>query len=115
MVDESMPRSVRLTPEEQEFLEEMNLDFGSFTHNAIEEKKKKTKTLTRQQKLQRIGINAFYCILGMFFFMALGPQSNIIVIALLGGLGASFTFFGAINLYNGMKEDGVIGVRKKDR
>lgn len=113
MSDESYPKSVRLTPEEQKLLDELNLDFSTLTHDAIEDKKKKMKNLSKKQKINRVVKNGFFVILGMLFFMALGPQSNIIVIAIVGGIGAMFSLLGGINLYLDIKEDGVFARKKQ--
>lgn len=111
MVDESYPKSARLTPDEQKVLDDLGLDFSTFTHEAINEKKKKYDKLSKKQKINRAITNGFFVILGLLFFMALGHQSNMIVIAIVGGLGAMFSIVGGINLYTGMKAEGMF-VRK---
>jgi hypothetical protein len=112
MSDESIPKSARLTPDETKFLDDMHMDFSTFTHEAIEDKKKKHRVLTKKQKINHAVINGFYICLGMLFFMTLGSQSNILVIAIVGGIGAMFSLLGGINLYLSMKEDGFF-VRKQ--
>jgi hypothetical protein len=109
---ESYPKSARLTPDEQKFLNEMNMDFSTFTHEAIDEKRKKYLQKSKRQKTNFAITNGFFIILGLLFFMALGPQSNMIVIAIVGGLGAMFSIIGGVNLYIGMKSEGMF-VRKK--
>ena len=107
MSDETYPKSARLTDEEQSFLDDMNIDFSTFTHEAIEEKKKKHAKLSQKQKINKAITNGFFVILGLLFFMSLGSQSNLIVIAIVGGLGAMFTLVGGINLIISMKADNV--------
>lgn len=109
---ESYPKSARLTAEEQRFLNEMNMDFSTFTHEAIDERKKKYVKMSKKQKINKAIANCFFVILGLLFFMALGNQSNLIVIAIVGGLGAMFSIMGGVNLYLGMREEGMF-VRKQ--
>jgi protein-S-isoprenylcysteine O-methyltransferase Ste14 len=117
MSDESVPKSARLTPDEQTFLDEMKIDFSTFTHEAIADKQKKVVKLSKKQKMNNVIKNGFFVILGLLFFMALGPQSNLVVIAIVGGLGALFSLIGDIGLYLDMKADNVfkegLFVRKK--
>jgi hypothetical protein len=117
MSDETYPKAARLTEEEQKLLDDLNIDFSSFTHESFEKKKKEHEKLSKKQKINKAITNGFFIILGLLFFMALGPQSNIIVIAIVGGLGAMFTLVGGINLIISMKADNIfkegLFVRKK--
>lgn len=119
-MDDEVVRSARISTDKNKFLEENDIAFKDLVNEAIngkiEEKQigeKKQKILTKKQKINKVAVNGFYCILGMFLFMLLGQQNNLIATIIIGGMASLFTAVGAVNLYLMNKEDNIFAGRKK--
>jgi Cu/Ag efflux pump CusA len=111
MADDSpdaYPKSVRLTSEEQQLLNDLDISFSDLAHEAIEKKKKKITNKTRQQKVQKALADGIFLIIGIVFIWTLNITSgNIVAIAIVASMGIGFCLFGGIGLYRGMKEEGL--------
>lgn len=109
----SYPKSVRLSPEKQRLLDELGISLKDAVDEGINKKVKEKQKLTKAQKRTKAIIDGIYLMIGIGFIWTLNFTNNIYSIAIVGGMGAGFMIFGGINLYRGMKAEGVFDKLKR--
>ena len=107
-------KSVRITPEKQKLLDELGISLKDAVDEGINKKVKEKQKLTKTQKRQKALIDGIYLMIGIAFIWTLNFTNNIYSIAIVGGMGIGFTLIGGINLYRGMKKEGIFD-RLKNR
>ena len=104
----SQVKSKRLTPEQIQILDDLEIDFRELVDESIEKKKKKYDAQTKKKKINAMLMNSLFLIIGILFLWTVNFTGNLISIAIIAGIGIVFSLIGGINVYRAFKAEGMI-------